>query len=96
MRGTGAAERLIKIDAEGYEDQVVAGMQAILKASRPTLIVECLPDGPFRSIEKLLQSHQYRFFRLQRPNPMPMDRIVPDDYQTNRNFLCVGRADLAR
>lgn len=41
--------RLVKIDAEGHDLQVLLGMEALLRRDRPILIVESSPDGPVAS-----------------------------------------------
>jgi FkbM family methyltransferase len=80
---------LVKIDVEGFEDQVLHGMTRILSESAPVIIVECLPDGPYLAIERLLAGFGYRFFHLLENGPVLVDRIVPDKNEKYRNFLCV-------
>ncbi|NLR72477.1 FkbM family methyltransferase [Novosphingobium sp. ERN07] len=40
-----AGADLIKIDVEGFETEVIAGMKATIAAHRPCVIVECLDDN---------------------------------------------------
>jgi FkbM family methyltransferase len=53
--------RLVKIDAEGHDLQVLRGMEALLQKDRPILIVEGWPDGPAAS---WLQQRGYSVRRL--------------------------------
>jgi FkbM family methyltransferase len=83
---------LIKIDVEGFEDKALEGMQRVLADSRPDLIVECNPDGPYREVEAILARFGYRFFHL-RAQPVPQEHILPDETQRCRNYLCTTRPD---
>ena len=56
---------LVKIDVEGFEDQVLMGMQRILAEQKPDLIFECNPDGPIDSINSILHQYDYQIFHLQ-------------------------------
>lgn len=79
---------LVKIDVEGFEDKVLAGMKQVLSTSTPTIIVECTPDGPYKAVEAILSRLGYRFYHLRSPRPVAIDGIVPDPDQVFRNFLC--------
>jgi FkbM family methyltransferase len=79
---------LVKIDVEGAEDRVLAGMTRILTEDRPTIIVECLPEGPHRRVQSILEAHDYRFAHLRANGPNAVRTIVPDVGRTHRNFLC--------
>lgn len=82
---------LVKIDVEGFEDRVLEGMQRVLAESQPDLIVECNPDGPYPSVDRILSSFGYRFYHLLPEGPVHRDRIIPDTTETYRNFLCSVR-----
>mgnify|MGYP005834940113 CR=1 FL=1 len=82
---------LVKIDAENFENRVLEGMQHVLAASRPEIIVECNVDGPFSEVQEILKGFDYRFFHLRSDGPEPVDRIVPDPTGRFRNFLCISR-----
>jgi FkbM family methyltransferase len=84
---------LVKIDVEGFEDKVLEGMPGILADHRPTLIVEILPDGPYKAVQEILRRHGYRFFHLRVEGPMPMTEIVPDPTQRYENYLCTVHDD---
>lgn len=81
---------LVKIDVEGYEDKVLEGMRRTLATSKPTVIVECNPDGPYQAIEAILGSFGYRFFHLRKQGPEPCHKITPDESEQFRNFLCTA------
>ncbi len=82
---------LAKIDVEGFEDRALRGMRRILEESRPHLVVECNPDGPFSAVESLLIPLGYRFFHLSQRGPRRVDRIVPDSCEHARNYLAIAR-----
>ena len=79
---------VIKMDVEGFEDLVIAGMARTLTRLAPTLIVECNPDGPYRRVESLLSAAGYHFYHLLPSGPRAMTSIVPDKREINRNWLC--------
>lgn len=80
---------LVKIDVEGFEDQVLQGMTNTLTAFRPTIILECNPDGPYQEIDSILTSFGYRFFHIRDQELAPLSRITPDPIEKFRNFLCI-------
>lgn len=80
---------LVKIDVEGFEDRVLAGMARILCTDRPLIVCECNPDGPFRAVEALARASDYVFFHLCTPTPAAMAHIVPDPAERHRNYLLV-------
>ncbi|KYC40128.1 hypothetical protein WA1_29745 [Scytonema hofmannii PCC 7110] len=84
---------LIKLDVEGFEDKVLEGMEQVLSNSSPTIIVECNPDGPVLAVENILSKFGYHFFHLRTEGPVAMDKIVPDQKQLYRNFLCTPHKD---
>lgn len=86
---------LIKIDVEGFEDKVLEGMPRVLADSRPAIILECNPDGPYRIIQGLLRQLRYHFFHLHGATPVPTAEIVPDPSERHRNFLCLPDARLS-
>jgi FkbM family methyltransferase len=55
--------KLIKIDVEGAEDQVFAGMMALVKRHRPVLLIEFHNERTWAK-RKLLVDIGYRFFDL--------------------------------
>lgn len=80
---------LIKLDVEGFEDKALAGMKELLERSKPTIVVECNPDGPYREVEKILKSLGYNFFHLRDEGPIAVEQIIPDSTERYRNFLCL-------
>ncbi len=49
---------LVKIDAEGYESQVLAGMRKMIENHRPVLIVETRSDEVIATVASMGYSHQ--------------------------------------
>ncbi len=84
---------LMKIDVEGFEDKVLEGMPRILADHRPAIIVEILPDGPYKAVQEILRKYGYRFFHLRGEGPTPMTEIVPDPTQNYDNYLCTVHDD---
>lgn len=80
---------LVKIDVEGFEDQVLMGMRGILQRSAPAIIVECNFDGPFRQVEAILVEYNYSFFHLKLSGPQQVVHIQPDAEGHYRNYLCL-------
>lgn len=78
---------LVKIDVEGAEATVIEGMRRVLSTSRPAVIVECLPDGPIKPIERMMRGHGYRAFHLTRQGPVRVEKVRPDPLGHCRNFL---------
>lgn len=68
---------LVKIDVEGFEPQVLEGMQGALRRSYPSLFIECLPDGPYRQVEEILGDFGYQIYALLREGPIRVERVIP-------------------
>jgi FkbM family methyltransferase len=81
---------LVKLDVENHEHTVLEGMKQVLSTSRPALIVECNPDGPFQAIEAILSQFGYDFFHLRPEGLVQCGRILPDETELYRNFLCIA------
>jgi FkbM family methyltransferase len=77
-----------KIDVEKFEHCVLNGMERILAESRPAIVIECLPDGPYEAVEQILSKFGYRFFHLRSEGPVQVRGIVPDTSGRFRNYLC--------
>ena len=86
---------LVKIDVEGFEDKVLEGMVNTLRSSKPALIVECNPDGPYRSVETILTDFGYRFFHLDKDGPTPVERMSPGSNEIFHNWLCLTESRLS-
>lgn len=80
---------LVKIDVEGFEDQVLLGMTRILGGDRPVIVCECNPDGPYQAVAQLLSGADYRFWHVRAPRLERMATIRPDPSERYRNFVCV-------
>lgn len=78
---------LVKIDVEGAEDLVLAGMTRILRECRPALLVECLPEAPISSIERTLRAASYTFWHVTSAGLRAEPHIRPDSTRRFRNYL---------
>jgi FkbM family methyltransferase len=81
---------LVKIDTEATEDRILAGMRRHLASSRPSLMMECLPEGRLDTIESSLRSYGYSFLHLRGSGPTLVDSLVADPSRIFRNYLCVA------
>jgi FkbM family methyltransferase len=87
---------LVKIDVEGFEPDVLRGMTKTLSRQHPTVLVECLPDGPYVEVGEILAAYGYRLFHLRHDGIRGVEHIVPDPREIDRNFLAVAREDVLR
>ena len=89
---------LVKIDVEKFEPSVLRGMPRILARDRPTIIVECLTDGPYDAVDAILRDARYMMFHLTGDGPKRVTRIVPDADPGDRfrNFLAIAEESVAR
>lgn len=79
---------LVKIDVEGFEEKVLEGMRKTVARMKPTIIVECNPDGPYVAVESILSASGYRFYHLSRQGPVAARKIIPDESEQFRDYLC--------
>ncbi|HYD68944.1 FkbM family methyltransferase [Azospirillum sp.] len=55
---------LVKIDVEGAEEQVLAGMADLLDRCGPDLLIECLDEEAAGRVDGILRAHGYRFHAI--------------------------------
>lgn len=84
---------LVLIDVEGFEDRVLEGMRETIDRFKPAIILECLPDGPFRAVDSRLRSLGYQFLHLREEGPVLVSEIVPDSSERYLNYLCTLKRD---
>lgn len=65
--GRGLKVDLVKVDVEGFEGEVLAGLPEVLTASKPLLCVEALEEPAWRRVREFLESHGYAHFLACRP-----------------------------
>jgi FkbM family methyltransferase len=80
---------LVKIDVEGFEDEVLKGMERLLREAQPKIVVECNPDGPYSEVDRVLTAHGYELYHLVRGGPVHREHIAPDQTETYRNYLAL-------
>ena len=81
---------LVKIDVEGHEERVLAGMGAIVRDSQPIIIFECNPGGPAAAIEALLRSWRYSIHHIANDTPRELDELAPEQFPHGQhNFLAL-------
>ncbi len=70
---------VVKIDVEGFEEQVFEGGQNFIERARPDIICEILPDADAASamIDRLLRPLGYRTFTFEDSGLVEHDRIAP-------------------
>ena len=62
--GVATSAGLIKIDVEGHEPAVFAGMRGLIERSRPTLVFECLSNATAVAARELLGPLGYHFYEI--------------------------------
>jgi len=84
----GTAIDLVKIDAEGYELEILRGLKRTLEDAGPAVFVECLGGDAFADVRSFLERLGYsRFTYLGPDGPQDLDeqpRVVPGF----PNYLC--------
>ena len=73
-----AAVGLIKIDVEGAEPLVLAGMGVILARDRPDIIVEILNEEVAAAVAAVALAHGYTHFLLTSDGPVVTTSVRPD------------------
>jgi len=79
---------VVKIDVEGAEHLVIAGMTRLLANSKPVVFIEVLPESNLLSAEMALRDVGYQFFLLTADGPVLQDGLVPDPSRRFKNYLC--------
>ena len=80
---------LIKIDAEGYDKEIIKTLPKIIRENRPYLITECF--GPSTSEEKLelfdiLSQKEYALYRLTGFTSKNLTKISQGDMTGKKTF----------
>lgn len=79
--------RVLKIDVEGMEDQVLAGAIGLLKRDRPLVYAECQKEPDFRKVCRCLEAIDYGYWDTFNATPthlfMP-NEAVSADQRVNR------------
>ncbi len=83
-----SAVDLVKIDVEGAEIDVLAGMRRILASDRPSIVVECLDSQLFAGVRRLLEQHGYGRFGYLGPRGLESVAEEFEPVPCYPNFLC--------
>lgn len=67
---------LVKIDVEGHERDVLAGMSTLL-TSRPDLIIEVLDEATATAVREIAARHGYDHYLLTPVGPIKTEQIAP-------------------
>ncbi len=81
---------LVKIDVEGFEHQVLEGMERVLRQHRPAVFLECNHDGPVEALEALIAAHDLQLYHLRPGGPVKVDGFGRDASDHHRNFLALA------
>ncbi|GGB08498.1 FkbM family methyltransferase [Puia dinghuensis] len=77
---------IVKIDVEGFELNVLQGIEPLIREKRPAILLEILPvytpENTHRlqsqeGIEELFRKHHYRFFRIVKSNEGQLAYFAP-------------------
>ncbi len=79
---------VVKIDVEGAEHLVLAGMSRLLRTSKPAVFIEVLPESENEACETMLSAAGYEFFHLTSTGPLRRSGLIPDPDRQFRNYLC--------
>lgn len=80
----------VKIDIEGWEANALAGMQGMLAACKPDILLEVLDDAPRERLEALLKPHGYRFGHITDRGIVWHDNLAHEAVRLHRNWLCAA------
>ena len=80
---------LVKVDVEGFEDEVLLGIRGILEAYRPFLIVEVVHAPYSKLVQEYIIGLGYKFWGIDRAVLVPIRTLAPDPRYTN--VLCASR-----
>jgi len=85
---------LVKIDVEGYEQEVFEGATSFIAKYRPDFICEILSNASkaSRAIESMLKPLGYRWFAFEVNGTVEREHIAPDSVP--RDWLFTARRDV--
>ena len=87
----GAAPAVLKIDVESLEAAVLTGGAALLRRSRPIVVLELLPHEDPSALEGLRAAHDYTDIRLRPDEAVVGGPVQPDPASWNHLWVPGGR-----
>ncbi len=83
---------IVKIDVEGYELEVLAGMHEAIRSSLPVLIVECLSPDRLAAVHDHLEEFSYIPLLIDDQNMSLIDDVLQYDFERTRNVMFYPRS----
>ena len=81
---------LVKVDAEGYDKEILKSLAEVLDRYRPTVITECyrrLTEAERLDLYAVLEGHGYAAYRLgDLEGGAPLERLSAGDMMATRHF----------
>jgi hypothetical protein len=89
-----AGRILIKIDVEGFEDEVLKGAQALVRKHRPDIICEILPgaEESTEAIGNMLEPLGYRWYCFENSGLEAREHLRPGEAM--RDWLLTCRPEI--
>jgi FkbM family methyltransferase len=83
---------IVKIDVEGYEMAVLAGMRETIRNSLPIFIIECLSPDALRSVHDYLAEFSYIPLLIHEENMSLLGDLGQFRWETTRNIIFYPRS----
>jgi FkbM family methyltransferase len=82
---------IVKIDVEGYELTVLAGMHQSIRSSLPIFIIECLSLDRLRAVHDYLAEFSYSPLLIDDENISLIGNVLEHRWETTRNVMFYPR-----
>ena len=78
---------IVKIDVEGCELAVLAGMRQAISSSLPIFIIECLSPDALRAVQDYLAEFKYSPLLIDDKNMLLLGDVQEYHWETTRNVM---------